>query len=162
LEALFDVDGFIKYLAVNNTIQNWDTYGRMSHNYYLYHDPADDLIKWIVWDNNEAFETGKMGGAISFGMSEVGTDWPLINYLIADSDYETTYKKYINDFVNSSFENSRMNAIYSNQQTLLYSSANKEETGYSYINGIGGFTSAASTLKSHNSTRIAAAKAYAK
>jgi len=62
LEAVFDVDGFLKYLAVNNTIQNWDTYGKMTHNYYLYNDPADGLIKWIVWDNNEAFQLGKQGG----------------------------------------------------------------------------------------------------
>ncbi|MFT5512898.1 MAG: spore coat protein H, partial [Bacteroidia bacterium] len=104
LESVFDVDGFLKYLAVNNTIQNWDTYGRMSHNYYLYNDPADNLIKWIVWDNNEAFDQGKMGGAISFGMSEVGTDWPLINYIIADAGYLATYKAYIKSFIETSFE----------------------------------------------------------
>mgnify|MGYP001426451514 CR=1 FL=1 len=27
LEFVFDADGFLKYLAVNSTIQNWDTYG---------------------------------------------------------------------------------------------------------------------------------------
>lgn len=27
LESVFDVDGFLKYLAVNEVIQNWDTYG---------------------------------------------------------------------------------------------------------------------------------------
>jgi len=59
LEAVFDVDGYLKYLAVNNTIQNWDTYGLMTHNYYLYNDPKDGLLKWIVWDNNEAFSSGK-------------------------------------------------------------------------------------------------------
>ena len=64
LEAVFDVDGFLKYLAVNNTIQNWDTYGKMTHNYYLYHDPKDDRIKWIVWDHNEAFQNGKNGRSL--------------------------------------------------------------------------------------------------
>ena len=99
LEAVFDVDGFLKYLAANNTIQNWDTYGKMTHNYYLYHDPSDDLIKWIVWDNNEAFQNGKMGGAVSFGMTEVSTDWPLMNYLIADDTYETAYKGHIGQWL---------------------------------------------------------------
>jgi spore coat protein H len=158
LEAVFDVDGFLKYLAVNNTIQNWDTYGKMPHNYYLYHDPADDILKWIVWDNNEAFSDGKQGGAVSFGMSEVGTSWPLINYLIADEDYLATYKSYVKSFVETSFAETRMSGIYSSQQTLLNTSVSNERTGYSYVNGQ--FNSAVSTLKTHNKTRIAAANAY--
>lgn len=36
---MFDVDGFLRYLAVNGIIQNWDTYGRMVHNYFLYNAP---------------------------------------------------------------------------------------------------------------------------
>jgi len=39
LESVFDVYGFLKYLAVNAVIQNWDTYGRMTHTYYLYDNP---------------------------------------------------------------------------------------------------------------------------
>ena len=35
LEEVFDTDIFLKYLAVNTVIQNWDTYGRMTHNYFL-------------------------------------------------------------------------------------------------------------------------------
>jgi spore coat protein CotH len=161
LEAVFDVDGFLKYLAVNNTIQNWDTYGNMTHNYYLYHDPSDDLIKWIVWDNNEAFGDGNGNRqALSFGMSEVGTDWPLINYIINNSDYQVAYEAYIDDFITSSFTYNVMDGIYSDQQNLLYTSVSNEVTGYSYINGAGNFVSAVSTLKSHCSTRISAANSY--
>ena len=34
-----DVDLFLRWLAVNSTIGNWDAYGAMAHNYYLYGDP---------------------------------------------------------------------------------------------------------------------------
>ena len=158
LESVFDVDGFLKYLAANNTLQNWDTYGRMTHNYYLYHDPSDDLIKWIAWDNNEAFQNGKRGGSVSFGMTEVGTDWPLMNFIIADADYEAKYKTYIKSFIETSFANTRMTTIYNTQESLLQSSADAERTGFSFVNGQ--FNSAVATLRSHNSQRIAAAEAY--
>jgi spore coat protein CotH len=160
LESVFDVNGFLKYLAANNTIQNWDTYGIMPHNYYLYHDPQDGLIKWIVWDNNEAFQNGKQGGAVSLAMSEVGTDWPLIPYIIGDSEYEATYKSYLQQFITTSFESSRVQNLYSTYESLIYASAEKEQTGYSYINGISGFTSAMSSMKSHNTSRIATVNAY--
>jgi spore coat protein CotH len=34
VESTFNVDHFIKYLAVNNAIVNWDSYGNMAHNFY--------------------------------------------------------------------------------------------------------------------------------
>jgi spore coat protein H len=132
----------------------------MTHNYYLYNDPAIGKLKWIVWDNNEALSDNRR--AIPLAMNTTGTDWPLINYLINNSDYEITYKAYVKSFANSTFASSRMSGIYSTQQTLLTTSATNEETGYTHITGgLGGFTSAVSTLLSHNSTRITAANVYA-
>ncbi|MGV3524736.1 MAG: CotH kinase family protein [Candidatus Sericytochromatia bacterium] len=61
LEKVFDVDGFLNYLAVNTLIQNWDTYGAMAHNYYLYHD-ADQKLHWIPWDHNMSLGGGMGGG----------------------------------------------------------------------------------------------------
>jgi spore coat protein H len=63
-KPFFDRDVFLKYLAVNTIIQNWDTYGRMTHNYYLYNNPDNNLLTWIPWDNNEALQNSKMGGSL--------------------------------------------------------------------------------------------------
>lgn len=51
LEKTFNVDHFIKWLAVNNTIVNWDTYGALPHNFYLYNSPTQKLT-WIPWDHD--------------------------------------------------------------------------------------------------------------
>ena len=162
LEATFDVDGFLKYLAANNTLQNWDTYGLMTHNYYLYNDPNMGKIRWIVWDNNEAFQSGNgRKSPLPFAMNTTTTDWPLINFLINNSDYEAIYKAYVKSFANTSFATSRMSGIFSGQQSLLNTSAGNEETGYTYLTGIGSFSSAVSTLISHNSSRVSAATVYA-
>ncbi|CAH0995720.1 hypothetical protein EMA8858_01845 [Emticicia aquatica] len=53
LEKTFNIDHFIKWLAVNNVIVNWDTYGALPHNYYLYHSPTEKLT-WIPWDNDQS------------------------------------------------------------------------------------------------------------
>ena len=44
LETVLDTDVFLKYLAVNTVIQNWDTYGRMTHNYFLYNNPVNNKL----------------------------------------------------------------------------------------------------------------------
>lgn len=61
LEKTFNVPHFLKYLAINNVITNWDTYGAMAHNFYLYNSPTKKLT-WIPWDNNEAMSTRGPGG----------------------------------------------------------------------------------------------------
>ncbi|HWQ66970.1 MAG TPA: CotH kinase family protein [Methanospirillum sp.] len=54
LESVLDVSEFLTWLATNTIIQNWDTYGGNSRNYYLYSDPDTGLFSWIPWDNNYA------------------------------------------------------------------------------------------------------------
>lgn len=158
LEAVFDVDGFLKYLAVNNTIQNWDTYGNMTHNYYLYHDPADDLIKWIAWDNNEAFQDGNRTGSVSFSMDEVNDTWPLISYIREDEFYFEAYKTHVEDFITNHFDQASMTSIYDSHQALLSESADNERSGYSYVNGR--FDAGITAMKNHNTSRIAAANSF--
>lgn len=155
LESVFDVQGFLKYLAVNNTIQNWDTYANMTHNYYLYHDPADGLIKWIVWDNNEAFNSGGgRSGAVSLEMDEVGSDWPLISYLIAIPEYEEDYKSYLEDFNSNYYLPEQMDGVYDGLSSLIYSSVASENSGYTHLSGgVSGFNTAISDIKAHCATR---------
>ena len=63
LEARFDVDLFLRWLAVNTVIENWDAYGGLAHNYYLYANATNKgRLRWITWDHNFAFGAGPMGG----------------------------------------------------------------------------------------------------
>ncbi|MBX3016070.1 MAG: CotH kinase family protein [Caldilineaceae bacterium] len=75
LAAIFDVDTFLEWLALSATLQHWDTYGAMTHNFYLYHDPETDQLVWISWDHNFVLgaspneqTTGQMGGGPNMGM----------------------------------------------------------------------------------------------
>lgn len=159
LEAVFDVDLFLKYLAVNNTIQNWDTYGRMTHNYYLYNNPSNNLISWIPWDNNEAFEEGKQGGSLAFELNDADlANWPLISYLIDIPAYRATYDAYIDDFIHTAFDPTKMQVQYSTMKSLIEPSVEKETGGYTYLTG--SFDDAVTTITNHASTRYTAAIDY--
>ena len=163
LEDVFDVDGFLKYLAVMNTIQNWDCYGNAPHNYYLYNDPIMGKLRWIVWDCNLSFSPGSgTRTSLSFEMNEVDARWPLIKFVIADAGYKATYKNYVKDFYTTTFTTSRMNSIISNQQNLLMNSAANEEPNYTFLTGgIGSFNAAVSDLTNHCVTRVLDAQNYA-
>jgi hypothetical protein len=160
LDAVLDTDVFLHYLAVNTVIQNWDTYGVMEHNYYLYNNPDNSLITWIPWDNNEAFQTGKMGGALNLNFSNLTGDWPLIEYLYNDDVYRAKYDAYVEATINGPFETSYIQGVYDTYADLVEPYATTEVSGYSFLSSSSSFYSGISTLKSHASSRRTAVNNY--
>ena len=155
LESIFDVDGFLEWLAIAAVIQHWDAYGNMSHNYYLYNDPETGQLTWISWDHNMAMSAG-MGGFggfpddraapegmqeaapnnrggmnrnVSLDKAEVGENWPLIRYLLDDPVYYEQYVNYLAETVEGPFNPDHMAEIYQSMADLIapYASADVGE-----------------------------------
>lgn len=157
LESRINMALFIKWLAANTVMQNWDTYGKMTHNYYLYNDPSTSKFVWIPWDNNEALQDGKMGGGIALNLSGVSSDWPLIQFIASDDTYFVIYKNYCREFASTVFEPSKMYAKYDYYSNMIRESVIKEEPGYTFLlNGISDFSTAISQLKLHVDNRFSA------
>ena len=158
LEAIFDVDIFLKWLAANSVMQNWDTYGVMTHNYFLYNNPDTGKFEWIPWDNNEALEDNNR--CLSLTMFSVSSSWPLINYILDDDDYKATYKAYVQSFADNFFNSTYMNPVYETYEALIESYVTAEISGYTYTSS-SEFSAAVSGLKSHVSSRNTSANSYA-
>ena len=160
LEQEFDTEEFLKWLAANTTMQNWDTYGVMNHNYYLYNNHNSGKLQWVPWDNNEALQTGKQGGALSLSLSEAGTGWPLIKYVIDQDEYKQKYIQYLRDFTNEVFTVAQLESTYEKWQNLIAEYAELEESDYSFLNSSSDFYSAVSYLKTHAQQRVNAVTAF--
>ncbi|WP_299252546.1 CotH kinase family protein [uncultured Lacinutrix sp.] len=161
LDAVLDTDVFLKYLAVNTVIQNWDTYGRMTHNYFLYNNPDTSKLTWIPWDNNEALETGNMEGALPLDFSGLNaSDWPLIGYLYQDSVYKSQYDTYVQEVVDGAFNVSTMQSTYSTYASLVQPYAISEIEGYTFLNNSSDFQNAVNELNTHVSARASAVSDY--
>ncbi len=162
VESVFDVDTFLKWLAANAVIQNWDTYGNMTHNYFLYNYKG--LLTWIPWDNNEAFQSNTNPTPIEVSrMGNVSSSWPLINYLYDVAEYEQRYKTYLKEFVDEVFVTSDMQALYEEYYNLLLEYATAETSGKTFFDTsspASEFASAVSTLKSHVSSRTTTVNNY--
>lgn len=154
LEAIFDVDSFLEWLGLSAVLLHWDTYGAMSHNYYLYHDPETDLLTWISWDHNLVL--GGMGGPeggsnrggqggqgrqpggggpgnrnTSFDRAEVNEAWPLIRFLLDDPVYYERYISHLTD-IGTWFDPEAMATQYQTWATLLepYAAATNDTTTF--------------------------------
>lgn len=163
LEAIFDVDIFLKWLAANSVMQNWDTYGVMPQNFYLYHNPDTAKFEWIPWDNNEALIDHPR--CLSLNMASVDSNWPLIKYILDVSDYKTAYKGYVADFAGDFFNGSssvvyNVNDRYDTYEALIEDYVTKERPGYTFTSA-SRFSAAVSELKTHTTERYISALNYA-
>ncbi|OBX24441.1 spore coat protein [Bizionia sp. APA-3] len=150
LESNLDTDVFLKYLAVNTVVQNWDTYGRMTHNYFLYNNPDTSKLTWIPWDNNEALQIGKMQGSLPLDFSNLNAaEWPLIGYLYQDSVYKTQYNLYVQEVVTNAFSVSNVQALYASYASLIQPYATTEVSGYSFLTSSADFQAAINELNRH-------------
>lgn len=55
IDKYLNLDGFLKTLAVDVSLNNWDSYFEHGRNFYLYNDTITKKIQWIPWDYNLAF-----------------------------------------------------------------------------------------------------------
>ena len=161
VNAVFDTDIFLNYLAVNTVIQNWDTYGLMPHNYYLYNNPDNDKLTWIPWDYNEALQEGKRQGSLllDFFNLESG-EWPLIEYLFHDPVFKEVYDNFVQNTIDTAFEASKIQALIAQYASLIIPYASSELPGYSFLRSAADFQAGVDQVSQQVTDRTQAAKMY--
>jgi spore coat protein H len=119
LERYLDVQGFLRWLATNTIMGNWDVYGEIAHNYYLYGAPADQgRLHWIPWDHDLAFGSGT-GPVTSVLHDQVQANWPLIRFLLDDDEYRRDYVAHARAVLDTAFAPGKLEARARELHTLV-------------------------------------------
>jgi spore coat protein H len=143
LESSLNVKGFLSFLAANKAIDNWDSYGTMAHNYYLYDN--NGVLQWIPWDLGLSLGAS-IGGADSAGVDsisasqgvekdgfiedslsqfaaayyeDVSEEWPLIHYVLSDSLYRAFYANEVKRILQGPLSASAYQATVDNYADLV-------------------------------------------
>jgi hypothetical protein len=149
LEAAFDVQGFLRWLAANQTMVAWDAYGCIAHNYYLYGQPDHGgRLAWIPWDLNAALRpvtTPRPGCyAESVMLDEVGENKPLIRWLLDDPEYRQTYRYELETLLAGAFSAAALDPALTAAHELVapwvVGPEAVEAFPYSFLPGPGAFT----------------------
>lgn len=123
LEANFEVDRFLRYLAMNVLIGRWDDYWADGNNYYLYFN-NDGKIEFIPCDYDMAFGGGfQLFDTANIGIYEWGNhnkdllrvisplipedvlneycnfDFPLVEKMFEIDEYRARYEHYLKEFI---------------------------------------------------------------
>lgn len=116
--SFLDVEGFLRFIAVNAMIVNTDSYLRGGHNFYLYLDPSDDRFRFIPWDQDLAMGSrpgmARIGGTAPANaggldvMRPFAGDQPLIYWIFDDPAHAARYKEIVRELGTKVFTAERL------------------------------------------------------
>ncbi|MBN1317401.1 MAG: CotH kinase family protein [Anaerolineales bacterium] len=132
LESAFNVDTFLRYMAVVFMLGNWDSYPYTGNNYYLFNNSISGKFEWIPWDLT-------WGGDVQFpilgeqgqGMVESA---PLFDKVFQVGRYRTRYAGYLDLLARQWFTGQNVSALASQYYDLI-SPAVYQATGDKMIYG---------------------------
>lgn len=130
VETVFDMDGFLRWLAVQSAIMSWDIYPYTGNNYYLYHDPTADYWYWLPWDQT-------WGGDLETPLFSVSTEFPrlltrapLYDQMLKVPRYRQAFAAYLDLLVRTSFNQQAMQERVSTYCNLIAPSIRKGDPVY--------------------------------
>lgn len=91
IHQFIDLNVFLKTLAVDVALNNWDSYFEHGRNFYLYNDTITKKFQWIPWDYNLAFDNQDYEIMLPDSRSRK----PLINKCLNSTYWKQQYFQYI-------------------------------------------------------------------
>ena len=110
-----DLGQLAGYLAATSILANIDSYIGMPHNYYLLLDKADNKLRLLPWDLNEAFGTFTMrGGAEEMARWNIDRPWVsrrrLLERLFKTQTFPKRYRAAVENLMREHFTEKRLSA----------------------------------------------------
>ena len=127
IEGRFDVDSFLRYLAVDVSVGSWDDYWYGSNNYGLYLPPGTTRWQWIPYDYDNTFGTDFFG--VNWATRPVDSGWkaggfgtghsPLVDRILNITAYRDQYRRYLHALRTGLFSSATMNPIVDTHKSLV-------------------------------------------
>jgi hypothetical protein len=124
IESYFNVNTYLKQLAIEVLIGHWDAYSYNMNNYYLYHNPSKNWFEYIPYDADN-----------TFGIDWVNRDWsdrniydwakhgndqrPLHIRILNINKYLELYSQIISDLIQTRFNASHQMLLASSYHSLI-------------------------------------------
>lgn len=107
LEKVFNVKGFLQWMAVSTNCGSWDDYLWNANNYYLYHNQDTGKFEFIPYDydNTMGISWGPRDWATRnvFDFYTHSSPRPLASRILAHQPYVTQYNIYLHSLIANSF-----------------------------------------------------------
>jgi CotH protein/lamin tail-like protein len=107
IEKVFNVEGFLRWMTVNNNTGTWDDYLMNATNYYLYHNPQSGRFEFIPYDYDNTL--GISWAKCDWAERDVYEYWnkdkkrPLAERILSMEEYEIRFSQLLHSYIHSFF-----------------------------------------------------------
>jgi len=130
LPKVFNVESYLKVMAIDVLTGNWDGYAYNKNNFYLYHNRQTNQINFIPYDLDN-----------TFGMDWIGIDWgnrniyswapsdqdrPLFKRILQVPSFRNRFSYYISQMTQDYFTEENITQLCLNWQNLIESAAEED------------------------------------
>ncbi len=151
LERVFDVDNYLKVLAIDILTSNWD--GQLNkNNFYLYNNPCTGKFTFIPYDLDN-----------TLGIDWFGVDWPnttlynwysytwddrpLMEKVLARPEYRNRFSFYMREIIDNYFNPDYLNPYLSEKKNLIASFRDddtyaEEDYGWNFVDFLNSYENA--------------------
>lgn len=126
LERIFDVDNYIKIMALDILIGHWDGPISNMNNFYLYHNPCTDQIQFISYDLDNTFGIDWAGRDFTeisiYNWSNNSFDGgarPIYESIIAVPEYKERFDHYMKEILEDYFNVETLGPYLDNKLALI-------------------------------------------
>ncbi len=149
LEKVFNVDDYLKFIALDVLTGNWDGPIYNKNNFYLYENPATGLIEYIPYDLDNTFGIDWFG--IDWGerniynWSHSSEERPIYEKILGVPEYHRRYTYYLNQMLEDVFNEDNLNPHIDSLLTKIIpwvaiDTFAMKDYGYTYIDFMNAFT----------------------
>ena len=136
VENVFDMDGYLRWQAVQTAIMSWDIYPYTGNNYYLYHDLAADWWLWLPWDQTWGDQTTAPLFSISTEFPRLLERAPLFDQMLQVPRFRQALAAYLDLLVRIAFNEEAISERVSQYRDLITPSILKGDPAYTIEGGI--------------------------
>jgi hypothetical protein len=103
IEPIFNINGFLRYLAVEIFTGHWDAYSFNKNNFYLYNNPYTGKFEFLPYDVDNTFGIDWFG--IDWGTRNIYSWWadwedrPLTSKILSNQVYRDRFSFFMNELV---------------------------------------------------------------
>lgn len=115
---IFHLDEYLRIIAIDILINNWDSYIDHGRNWYMYQEPVSNKMHWVPWDYNFAFDRKTNGfGDLALIQNNLGKI--LTTRVFNTPAYRTRVLDYMCEILEHNFTSDRLSPIMDAQTTLI-------------------------------------------
>lgn len=138
IEAVFEVDKYLRQLAVEAVLGHWDGYSINQNNFYLYYNGQTQKFEFFPYDTDNTFGIDWING--DWAQHDLSTfyvsDRPLTTRILDVPEFRNQYMVYVAEFFEKYFNLEYLQPLFDHYKTLL-SEAVESDT---YFDNSFGFT----------------------